>query len=157
VGAITRDLSQNRIEVQNRSRRRGEQRETIDLEPGVARSIINTMNALSAEQIRNGLSVAGIPGYRGLPIIDTKDRLAAIRALNPQVADEIENRISRAHIIPAEALQQQWPEVQRRLASDRQLATLNDLLPASASTAARRAAGRSRRTRERVEQSNASD
>jgi hypothetical protein len=157
VGAITRDLSQNRIEVQNRSRRRGEQRETIDLEPGVARSIINTMNALAAEQIRNGLSVAGIPGYQGLPIIDSTDRLSAIRALNPQVADEIENRISRAHIIPAQTLQQQWPEVQRRLASDRQLATLNDLLPASASTAARRAAGRSRRTRERVEQSNASD
>lgn len=157
VGAITRDLSQNRIEVQNRSRRRGEQRETIDLEPGVARSIINTMNAMAAEEIRNGLSTAGIPGYQGLPVIDTKARLDAIRALNPQVADEIQNRISRAHIIPAEVLREKWPEVQRRLSNDRQLATLNDLLPAGASQAARRAAGRSLRTRQRVEESNNSD
>lgn len=157
VGAITRDLSQNRIEVQNRSRRRGEQRETIDLEPGVARSIINTMNAMAAEEIRNGLSTAGIPGYQGLPVIDTKARLDAIRALNPQVADEIQNRITRAHIIPAEVLREKWPEVQRRLSTDRQLATLNDLLPAGASQAARRAAGRSLRTRQRVEESNNSD
>lgn len=157
VGAITRDLSQNRIEVQNRSRRRGEQRETVDLEPGLARSIINTMNAMAAEEIRNGLSTAGIPGYQGLPVIDTKARLDAIRALNPQVADEIQNRITRAHIIPAEVLREKWPEVQRRLSSDRQLATLNDLLPAGASQAARRAAGRSLRTRQRVEESNNSD
>lgn len=157
IGMATRDLSQNRIEVQNRSRKRGEQREFIEIPSTEARSIINTLNAMAAEQIRNGLSIAGVPGYQAFPIIEAKPRLDAIRALNRRVADEIEARIQRANIIPADHLKANWPEVMRRLTTDRQLADLSDLVPSTASEAARRNAARSRRTRQRVEENNAAD
>ncbi|MBA3239648.1 MAG: hypothetical protein H0T60_00285, partial [Acidobacteria bacterium] len=71
VSGVTRDLASSRLTVEDRSRKRGEFKERIDLDPKVARSITNTMNSWAAEVVRNGLAIAERPGYQHLPVIDT--------------------------------------------------------------------------------------
>lgn len=153
ASAITRDLGMNRLRIEDRSSRRGQEREVIDLEPAIARGITNTINSWASEEIKNGLTIAGLPGYRLMDVTDTAARLDAIRALSPEAADEIKKRMERAGILSPIQVRDSWPEARRRLLQDRDAAQLSDLLPA----ASRRTSSRAERTRRRVRESNNSD
>lgn len=153
ASALTRDLASNKIVIQDRSAKRGQIRDTIDLQPGEARSIMNTINSWSSEEIRNGLTIAGRPGYKDMPVIDTQPRLEAIRSISPAAADEIQSRLDKAHWIPAAKVEKNWGEVRSRLIQDRQKATLFDLLDGKA----RKASSRGTRQRGKIEEYNAAD
>jgi hypothetical protein len=137
---VTRDLAGGQVEKLDRSRKRGEERDYIDLEPTTARAINNTLGSLMAEEIRNGLTIAGQPGYEHYDVIDTKARYDAIRALSPEVADEIKKRMDKAHVLPVETVKEAWPELKSRLLKDREQAKVGDLkrsVPAARSAAPR--------------------
>jgi hypothetical protein len=153
ASAVTRDLSLNRLVVQDRSAARGQERDIIRVEPAVARGITNTLNSWTSEEIKNGLTIAGLPGYREMPVTDTAARLAAIRSLSPEVAAEIEARMKASAILSPIHVRDNWPEARRRLLADRQNADLTDLMP----QALRRQSTQSRRRRQRAEESNNSD
>lgn len=129
ASSITRDLSASRVQVQDRSRKRGEEREFIKVSPDTARALTTAINAMAAEEILSGLKIAGVPGYQNGKVINGSERLAYIRALSPEVADEIDERIRKSHIIPIDKVEKNWPEVQRRLLQDRESARFRDLLP----------------------------
>lgn len=129
---ITRDLALSRVEVLDRSRKRGDAREYIQVNAQTARALTNTVQALAAEEIRNGLSVAGVEGYKLFDVIDTADRYRAIRALSPEVAAEFEKQLEKKHILPLDAVRQAWPAAKGRLLRDRETADLSDLVPPEA-------------------------
>jgi hypothetical protein len=129
VGAISRDLGQSRVEVQDRSRKRGEEREFIKVDPSTARALTTAINAMAAEDIVSGMKIAGVPGYQNAKVIDTSERLKYIRALSPEVADELETRLTKAHVQPIGRVEQNWPAVRERLLKDREAAKFGDLLP----------------------------
>ena len=129
LSSLTRDLASSHVQVMDRSRRAGQERQTVDLPPVTARTIANTVESWMAEEMRNGLTVAKEPGYGDFPLIDTAARLDAIYEADPAVGAEITKRMAMAHVLPIEAVAQKWPEAQRRLLQDREKARLSDLLP----------------------------
>jgi hypothetical protein len=153
ASAVTRDISLNRLVVQDRSAARGQEREIIRVDPAVARGITNTINSWASEEIKNGLTIAGMPGYREMQVTDTAARLSAIRSLSPEVAAEIEARMKASAILSPIHVRDNWAEARRRLLADRQNADLTDLMPQEL----RRQSTQSRRRRQRAEESNNAD
>lgn len=128
-GKFSRDLSMSRVEVLDRSRRRGSEREYITVDQPTARALTTAINAMVAEDIASGLKIANVPGYANAKVIDTSERLNYIKALSKEVGEELEDRIKAAHIQPIDHVEKNWPEVQRRLLQDRDGAKFGDLLP----------------------------
>lgn len=130
IGKVATDLSNQELEILNGARRKtkkGEERNIIEIDPTASRAISNTLQSLMAEETRNGLVVAGEPGYQNYDLIDTKLRYEAIRKLSPEVADELAARMKAAHILPIETVKKSWPEVKRRLLQDKSAARITDL------------------------------
>ncbi len=116
------------MRVKDRSKdKRGVERRTIELTNPTARAIANTLGSLAAEEIRNGLTIAQVPGYQNFDVIDTSARYEAIKALSPEVAKEIEKRAKAAHILPAATVERAWPELKKRLLQDREKAQIRGL------------------------------
>jgi len=128
-GKLSRDLSMSRVEVLDRSRKRGASREYITVDQPTARALTTAINAMVAEDIASGLKIAGVPGYANAKVIDTRERLNFIKALSPEVGEELEDRIKAGHIQPIDHVERSWPEVRRRLLQDREAAKFSDLLP----------------------------
>lgn len=125
---IRRDLGDSTFEIKNRSRKKGQEKEYVDVPAPVARAITNTLGRAIFEEYRNALTLVDEPGYKGVfNIIDTSPNMAAIRALSPETADEIEKRLKKAHVLPFKGVADQWPEVKKRLLADQEKARLGDL------------------------------
>lgn len=124
---MLRDLAANRGVLVEKTYKRGEPRQTINIPPAVARSASETIKRMVATEMRNGLAVAGEPGFKQFPIVDTAADLKAIRALSAPLADEIEKRFKKSHVLPVGHVKAVWPEVQKRLLADRDKANLGDL------------------------------
>jgi hypothetical protein len=84
---------------------------------------------MAAEDVVSGLKIAGVPGYQNAKVIDTSERLKYIRALSPEVAEELETRLQKAHVRPIAEIEKNWPVVRERLLKDREAAKFSDLLP----------------------------
>jgi hypothetical protein len=148
ISGATRQLSENWLEYQDRSRPRGQERDGVEVRPADARAMINILNAWGWEEISNGLAVAGVPGYAVNPIMDTSARIEMIRRVSPEVAAEIEKRRNALHILPIDHVQRAWPEAQRRLLESRDAATLSDLLTGEGARQSQRRATRRARARD---------
>lgn len=129
-GSLSRDLAQNMVQVQDRSRKRGEVRGRIEVDSQTARALTTAINSWAAEGILSGLVIAGVPGYQTGKVIDPSERLKYIKALSPQVGEELEKRIEKAHLVPLPHIAEKWDEVKRRLSQDRDAAKFADLVPA---------------------------
>lgn len=129
-GSLSRDLAQNMVQVQDRSRKRGEVRGRIEVDSQTARALTTAINSWAAEGILSGLVIAGVPGYQTGKVIDPSERLKYIKALSPQVGEELEKRIEKAHLVPLPHIAEKWDEVKRRLSQDRDAAKFTDLVPA---------------------------
>jgi hypothetical protein len=60
-------------------------------------------------------------------LLSTEDQLATLRAIVPQVADEIATRYATAQIAPTDTVARLWPEAQKRLAAESGQADLREL------------------------------
>jgi hypothetical protein len=138
-GAL-RELSDKEFEVKDRSRKRGEERDTFDVSKSDARVLSRVINSLVTEEVRNGLVIAKHPGYQNWGVIDTSERYKAIEAISPDVAKELRKRLDKAHVLPVEAVADQWPEVQRALLRDRDRANLSRFVTDARRGGARRPA-----------------
>jgi hypothetical protein len=136
-GAL-RELSDMEFEQRDRSRKRGEERETFDVSKSDARVLSRVINSLLTEEVRNGLVIAKHPGYQNWGVIDTTDRYKAIAAISPEVAKELNKRLDKAHVLPVQAVAEQWPEVQRALLRDRDRANLSRFVSDARRSAPRR-------------------
>jgi hypothetical protein len=127
LNSVRRDLGNNQVAVQDRSKKRGQEHDIIEVAPPIARTLTNIIERSIYEEYRNALTVAGVQGYEKFDPIDTSANLAMLRKVSPQVADEVQKRMDKAHVFPAEAVRQNWPEVQKRLLQDQDQARLGDI------------------------------
>jgi hypothetical protein len=70
-----RNVGKNQVLVQDRGHKRGEEREVIELSQEQARQVYAQLNGILSEETRNGVTIAGHPGYEGFSVIDTAPRL----------------------------------------------------------------------------------
>jgi hypothetical protein len=128
VYGMMRNLGKNEILVQDRSHKRGEERTIISLSQEQSRLIYAQLNSILAEETRNGLAMAGHPGYEDFSVIDTHPRVEIMRKISPEVAHEFDVRIRAAHVLPALGVSQVWLEAEHRLLADQRSARLGDLV-----------------------------
>ncbi len=128
VYAMMRDLGKNQILVQDKAHRRGEPRKVIELSNEQTRQVHAQLNGILSEETRNGLAVAGHPGYEDFNVIDTHPRIEILRHISPEVAKEYEARMKAARVLPAQGVADQWAETKRRLLQDQRSARLSDLV-----------------------------
>lgn len=131
---MMRDLGKAEIEVK-RTYRRGEPHKFIYLSGDEARAVQTQLSQMLTEETKNGLTMAGQPGYEGFRITDTAPRLDILREIRPEVAQELEKRLKAAHVLPAPGVAEVWPEARTRLLQDRDKARLRDLVARAKSTA----------------------
>ncbi len=128
VYSMMRDLGKNQILVQDKAHKRGDPRKVIELSNEQTRQVHAQLNGLLSEETRNGLTIAGHPGYEDFSIIDTRPRIEILRNISPEVAKEYESRMKTAHVLPAQGVADQWAETKRRLLQDQRSARLADLI-----------------------------
>ena len=126
---MMRDLHMKQVVVEDRSQERGETRKVITVTDDQARKLMVQFNQLSIEETRNGLHIAGQPGYKEFGILDSiSSRLPIISDINPEVGKELSKRIKAAHILPAQGVAAVWPEAEKRLLQDQGKARLHELV-----------------------------
>lgn len=128
VYSMMRDLGKNEILIQDRAHKRGEPRKVIELSNEQSRQVHAQLNGLLSEETRNGLTIAGHPGYEDFSVIDTHPRIEILRQISPDVAKEYEARLKTAHVLPAAGVADQWAQAKSRLLQDQGKARLSDLV-----------------------------
>lgn len=128
IGAMMRDLGQSRILIQERQHQKGTERKVIELSQEQARQTYAQLNAIVAEELRNGLTMSKQPGYEDYSILDTQPRVEILRGISPLVAAEYQKRMAAKHVLSAQGVADQWAETQRRLLQDGRSARLVDLV-----------------------------
>jgi hypothetical protein len=103
------------------------QGEQLAMDPSQRKQITDALRELSRYEQQNALIISGQPGYVGRQLLSAEDQFAVLRALSPQVAEEIATRYANARIVPTKQVAALWPEAQRRLLSDGSEADLKDL------------------------------
>lgn len=126
---MMRDLNLKQIAVEDRSQNRGEERKVIRVNDDQARKLMAQFNQLSIEETRNGLHIAGQPGYEAFGILDSiASRLSIISDISPEAGKELSKRLKAAHILPAQGVAAVWPEAEKRLLQDQGRARLHELV-----------------------------
>jgi len=87
----------------------------IKLEEGKRDALIQVINEYTATEARNSLIVQGAPGYKYLPIVDTKPYMDTINKMDPRVGAELSAQLARSKVLPIETIEKFWPQAQRIL------------------------------------------
>lgn len=127
VSSMMRDLGKNEILIRETSHRKGEPRKVIELSDEQSRQVHAQLNGILSEETRNGLAIAGHPGYGDFNIINTQPRVEILRQISPEVAKEFEHRMKLDHVLPAQGIADQWQAAKERLLSGQRAAHLRDL------------------------------
>ena len=125
---MMRNLGNSQIQIADRTQKKGDVRQVINLAPDQARQLNVQFSRILTDETRNGLIISGQPGYSDMTITDTSPRMDMIKEINPAAAAELSSRMGKAHILPASGVAAVWPEVQDRLLKDRDSARLGDLV-----------------------------
>lgn len=127
VSSMMRDLGKNQILIRETSHRKGEPRKVIELSDEQSRQVHAQLNGILSEETRNGLAIAGHPGYGDFNIINTQPRVEILRQISPEVAKEFEHRMKLDHVLPAQGIADQWQAAKDRLLASQRAAHLRDL------------------------------
>lgn len=85
---------------------------TIKLDPVMRDNILQQLNEYVATQARNTSVVMGTGGFKNVAI--TKDfNLDVVKAMSPEVFNELSVRLASHKVLPMETIQRYWPQVQR--------------------------------------------
>ena len=120
-------LPEKLVEIHSERYEKGAAHKVIKIDRDQAKLLDTQFNMIVAEETRNGLAIMKQPGYDSFEVKDTTPRLEIIRHISPEVADEVEAVLAKAHILPATAIKAVWPEVKDRLLKDKSSAYLGDL------------------------------
>lgn len=99
----------------------------ISLSPEGRRDLIENVRELAQMEMRNGLVIMKEPGYDGRPLFNVQGPMDKIRAISPQVADEIVTRYATAKIYRTEDVARAYPTLKSALLRDGSEADLDDL------------------------------
>lgn len=102
VGLLNRlrfELIENAFEVD------GEQ---VKMSPEKRRDLIDGVRELAQMEMRNGLVAIGEPGYKGRQLFSVDDTLAKIKAMSPEVGNEIAKRYATAKIYKSAAIANEY-------------------------------------------------
>jgi N12 class adenine-specific DNA methylase/predicted kinase len=103
--------------------------EEIVLAPQVQKIVNETLEDIAMREARNALIVIGHPGWANKQIMPTDGLVAELKAAAPQVAAELETRLTKGKnkTYAFEAVQALWPQAKERLLKDGAGASLYDL------------------------------
>jgi hypothetical protein len=99
----------------------------IPLDATSRRDLIENVRELAQMEMRNSFVIMKEPGYEGRPLFNTQGPMDKIRAISPQVADEITTRYATAKIYRTDAVAKAYPEMKSALIRDGSEADLVDL------------------------------
>ena len=85
----------------------------IKLNPGDVDILTRTLNEYQATEVRNGLIVQGVGGYKHLPIVNAQPYLKTISEISPQIGRELSARLAQEKVLPIETVQRYWPQAQK--------------------------------------------
>ncbi len=99
----------------------------IELTPGKRRELDDALSHVTMLEARNALTITKEKGWAQRDIIPTKPSYDVIRAISPDIADELQSRYAYSKVYTQAAVQRTWPELKKRLAADGSDAVLADL------------------------------
>lgn len=118
--SVTRELTENsQINTENGER--------MKLTPTQRRDVIEAVHQLGAQEMRNALVMLGDKGYEGRPILDTEKQFQILKAISPEVGDEVARRYATLKVLPTASIAELWPQMKKRLLQDGSEADVSDL------------------------------
>lgn len=106
----------------------------IPLTRGEKSEVDELLSEISRREMRNLLIATNTAGWGHRKMLPLDATLDLLRVTSPAVYDEYQRRVAKAKIYDAQVVYDYWPEVQARLASDREYAILDDLVAIGEST-----------------------
>ena len=85
----------------------------IKLNPLQVDTLVRVLNEYQATEVRNGLIVQGVPGYKYLPIVNSQPYLKTISEISPEIGRELSARLAQNKVMPIETIQRYWPQAQK--------------------------------------------
>lgn len=120
LNSMTRELTFN-------SQINSENGERYNLTPTQRRDAIEALHQLGAQEMRNALVMVGDKGYEGRPVLDTGKQFEIIKAISPEVGEEVARRYATGKVLPAASVAEVWPQMRKRLLQDGSEADISDL------------------------------
>jgi hypothetical protein len=99
----------------------------IVLTPTQRRMAQEFLAQISMREARNALVTLGVPGWQQKTLMETASLYEDIRSTSPELADEIEARMTKKKVYDFDAVREAWPEVKERILLDRQEADFSDI------------------------------
>lgn len=96
------------------------------LDPVTRRDLIENVRELAQKEMRNSFVIMKEPGYAGRPLFDLAPTMDKIRALSPDVADEIITRYATAKVQKTVDVAKSYPSIRDALIRDGSEADLGD-------------------------------
>jgi len=90
-------------------------RTNIQLNPEQRRLLLENVRELTQMEMRNSMVILGEGGFANRPVLDPNDTMDKIRAISPEVADEIATRYATAKIYQTPAIRAAWPRLRDEL------------------------------------------
>lgn len=128
VNQMNRDIIDNDLRAIETDKEPAEDQIKIDIPQSLREPVHKLLSKLSAYEARNALKTIETPRWAELDYGDTESLRAELRALSPEVADELEARMEAKTIYDDQAVRESWPEVKSRVLQDRSEADFGDLV-----------------------------
>ena len=85
------------------------------------------LSQLAMAEARNGLVLAGVPGYGGRKLLETATWYRELDALSPDLARALADRYATAKVLPLDVVEKLWPQLESRLKAEGSAARAGDL------------------------------
>jgi hypothetical protein len=102
--------------------------QNVKLDPVKRRAVMDQVREIAQMEMRNALVITKEPGYENRPMLSTKDSMAVLKALSPEVADEVATRYASSKIFTADAVAATYERMRDGLLRYGSTADLGDLL-----------------------------
>lgn len=111
-----------------------ETHEPIVLTQAQRRDAIDQIHNLGLREMRNALVITGDQGYDGRAIKSVKDQFEVLKAVSPDVAEEVARRYAMKKVLPTEAVAKAWPQARALVLRDGTAADISGIADEAAST-----------------------
>jgi hypothetical protein len=99
----------------------------INLVPTHRQMAQEFLSKISMIEARNALVVTGVPGWAQKDLMETASLYEDLRTTSPELADELEARMTKKKVYDFDMVRENWPDVKARLLQDRQDAEFSDI------------------------------
>ena len=99
----------------------------IPLSPSTRQMANDLIARIAMIEARNSLIVMGVPGWKQKVMMETESLYEDLRTASPELADEIEARMTKKKVYDFNDVKENWPDVKARVLEDRQDADFSDI------------------------------